>query len=195
MSDINYVVGTGFLGDQYALAQYAGDLLTTGDESQPRRLGMTTTATGLASGQIRFTMWTARRTFVSTGCIVYSGGTAAGATPTLCRVGLWILSGTNWVPIATTANDTAMYASTTTAYPEPWQASVQWTAGNRYALGQLIVTAAATPTLTGTTIGVAAVGATSPRIAGLLSGQSDLPGTFADNTLSASGGSPYVVVT
>lgn len=175
------------------------NLLEVGEETLPRDIA-TSSAVGITSGDVRLTYFTARKSETSTQVRMISGGTAAAATPTLCRIGLYsIASDGAGTLVASTPNDTAMFSATATAYTKSWSASVAKTAGQRYALGIIVITAAATPTF----VGLGPTGSTSnenaqaPRIAGLLTGQSDLPASFTGAAISAGAATRryYAVVT
>jgi hypothetical protein len=139
------------------------------------------TANGIASttsGILRLTYWTAYQTFTAGSVRIGCSTTAAGATPTLCRIGIYSVAGNGDLNlIVATANDTTLFASTLTRYTKALSGTATITAGNRYATGVLVVTAATAPTIIGQ-VSSSAFGAEmaeSPRMAGSLSAQSDLP--------------------
>jgi hypothetical protein len=179
----------------------SGDVLSTGDGTVTRSVGVgvavATVATG--SGNLILAQFNAKRGTPSTQVRVLSGTTAAGATPTLCRIGLYavalnsqnVLTGTL---VASTVNDTTLFAAASTAYARSWSAAVTPTLGARYALGVLVVTGAAAPTLVGESFLVASESAQPPRLGGSLAGQSDLPATWVDSALTASGSRFYGVI-
>jgi hypothetical protein len=190
-----------YLGDDTVASQDEANKLTTGgDAVMPRWLvNVSTNATG--SGNLRLTCFTARLTRSTTQVRFPTGNTAAGATPTLVRVGLYIIvpdTTVNAVPqytlVAAIANDTTLMAAANTDYTRSWTAAYQLQAGQRYALGLLVVTAAAAPTVCGYGCADAAELAMAPRLTGQLAGQSDLPATFADTALAASGSSMYAAL-
>lgn len=162
--------------------------LAVGDESMWRGL---VSNNGLAStsGTLRLTFFTARKSEVTTQVRTATGGTAAGATPTLCQIGLFAVDGSdNGTLVAVTANDTSLWAATNTAYFRNWISPYQKVAGQRYALGLLVVTAAAAPTWPGSAAlatGVVPDLAQLPRISGQITSQSTMPSTF---TVAAVGG-------
>lgn len=112
-------------------------------------------------------------------------GTAAAATPTVCRMGVYTSTddGSTWTLVAATANDTSLFAATSTVYTRALDtggglpASYTCVAGTMYALGVLVVSAATAPSLAcaPNTAGVSAIGAMSPPMSPTKSGQSDLP--------------------
>lgn len=79
---------------------------------------------------------------------VYTAGTAAGATPTLCRIGIYVRkpSDNSWGLAAAIANDTTLFAAANTTYTRTLTTTFNKVAGYDYAVGMLIVSAAAFPT-------------------------------------------------
>lgn len=153
------------------------DRLTTGEESMPREL-ITSAGVTLATGQMRLTYFTARKSETTTQVRVYSGTTAAAATPTLCRIGLYsVASDGSGTLVASTANDTTLFATISTAYTRSWTTPLAKVAGRRYAIGVLVVTAAAAPALAGQTFSVSAELQQAPLMTGAVSSLTDLPST------------------
>jgi hypothetical protein len=112
------------------------------------------------------------------------GTTAAGATPTLCRMGIYsVAANGNLTLIASTPNDTTLFATAGARYTRSLSTPFMKQSGQRYAVGLLIVTAAALPTIVGYA-GSSAELAESPRIVSYLAGQGDLAATITDATLS-----------
>jgi hypothetical protein len=148
-----------------------------------------------ANQLLRLTYFTSRKSETTTQVRVISGGTAAGATPSLVRIGLYLIdpSTQNGTLVAATSSDTSVFATANTAYTRSWASPYAKIAGLRYALGILIVTAAATPTFTGqsyvTGNPASAEFALYPRKHAQLGSQSDLPSTFTNASLTASNGS------
>jgi hypothetical protein len=162
------------------------NLLTSGEETLARDQASSTTL-AITSGDLRLTYFTARKSETTTQTRVISGGTPAGATPTLCRVGLYsIASNGDGTLVASVANDTALFAGASTVYTKSWSSSYAKVAGQRYAYGVIVVTGAATPTF----VGVNSVGSITseatlaPKLAATLASQTDLPGSFTDASLS-----------
>lgn len=193
-----------YSGEDGIGAQLNKESLAAGQEILPRTLGLNSTAAvSLSSQALRLGYFGARRAQPSTGIRLLSGSTAAGATPTLCRIGLYriqvlnqVLSG---VLVASTANDTALFAAANTAYSRDWSAPYQVVAGEPYAVGILVVTGAAAPNLAGQSFagGNTAAGneaLLSPRLSGLINSQSDLPASFAESSVVASAGRAYGVL-
>ena len=169
------------------------DRLTAGEDNMPRDLA-TTNATVATSGTLRGRFFTARTASALTQVRMYSGATAAGATPTLIRVGVWAATAAGVLTSleASTANDTSLLAVANTAYTKSLQASWTPTRGQRYFAALLVVTAATAPTMQGSqTTGSPLALGESPVLAGFLSGQTDLPSTATVSSLT--GQVPYLM--
>lgn len=169
-------------------------LRSSGEETFSRLL-VSAQNIGISSGQLKLTCFTARKTEPITQIMAVTGTTAAGATPTLCRYGVYQLDANdNGTLVASTPNDTTLWAAAATSYAKALSSTWSKVAGQRYALGLVIVTAAATPTFgsAGADIapGMRAEMAATPRLSTALPGQTDLPASFAAGSLVASD-SPY----
>lgn len=173
------------------------DALTTGQETFNRSWAQSNILPS-TSGTLRLTFFSARKSETSTQVRVCSGGTAAAATPTLCRIGLWTVdSSDNSVSlVANVANDTTLFAAQNTAYTRSWASSYAMVAGQRYALGILVVTGAASPTFPGLVVGggLTAESAIAPRITGSLASQTDLPSSFTSAGLTTSTNRYYAAI-
>lgn len=145
------------------------------------------------TGNLRLAYFTARKSDLVTQVRAISSGTAAGATPTLVRFGLYsIAANGDGTLVAATVNDTTIFAAASTAYTRNLSASYQMVLGQRYAAGILVVTGATAPTILGGNIGDSNEFAMAPRINGVIVGQADLPASF----LALAGGAatrPYMV--
>ncbi len=144
------------------------------------------------SGQVRFTFFTAKKTESITGLTIYSGSIAAAATPTLCRMGVYSVDNAaeDLTLVASTPNDTALFAATNTAYQRNFSAPWNKIAGKRYAFGVLVVSAAATPSFAGSFIvagaGIPSLSNLPPRRMATLAGQTDLPASVSAASLATS---------
>lgn len=174
-----------------------GNELAAGQETMNRFL-----ATGeatMSSGVLRLTYFTATRTETLSNAVIYSATTPAGATPTLVRVGLYEReSNGDLTLVASTANDTALLASGNTEYVKALSAAYEVKAGQRYALGIIVVTGATAPTVlalasTSTRPNVALL-ARTPRLTGVRTGQTDLPTTITTGVLANTTSAPYVAL-
>lgn len=170
---------------------YVPSLITSGEENMSREVARDSAT--MTSGVLRIAYWTARKTESITKVRIYSGATAAGATPTLIRVGIYSVAGNGDLTlIGSTANDTTLLAAQNTSYEKALQATFSKVKGTRYAIGVLVVTGATAPTIAANQPTVAAMCSVAPRICGALTAQTDLPaGPFSDASLTVSNGRPY----
>lgn len=181
--------------DAAQIVASGGNLVTSGEATLPRNISIGNVT--MTSGFLRLAYFTARKSETINNVRIGTTGTAAGATPTLVRVGLYTVDGSgNLTLVASTANDTTLLAATNTAYTKALSAGYAKVAGVRYAVGVLVVTAAAAPTI----MGLASSGATSefgltPRVTGSVSGQTDLPSSVAVGSIADTTNFPYIVVT
>lgn len=146
---------------------------------------------------LRLTYFTFLKDQVSTKVRIVTGTTAAGATPTLCRIGLYLINGAgDGILVAAIANDTALFNLASTSVTRNWLASYQMIADQRYALGTLVVTTAATPTIAGVGLSLAmnTENVESPRLTGRLNNQTNLPASFADASLVTTNNYQYGAV-
>lgn len=175
-----------YLGD-------SGSRLAVGEETFDRRLVSTAAITTNSSGALRLTYWTARKTETITQTRIRTSGTAAGATPTLCRIGVWREEANgDLTPVAAIDNDTTLFAASGSPYTKAFTSSWTKRRGQRYAYGLLVVSAAALPTFYGipgalTTGMPSDEAALAPRLNASLSGQTDLPTTITAGSLALSG--------
>lgn len=163
----------------------------------PRAWMVSGSALAPTSQQMRLTYFTARKTEVSTQVRVISGTTAAAATPTLCRVGLYLIDATtgDGTLVASTANDTTLFAAGSTAYTKSWSTPYTMVAGSRYAWCPLVVSAATMPTFPGQAVFMSTEGTSvAPTMSAALNSQSNLPSTFLAANLLSSGHRAYAVI-
>lgn len=140
----------------------------------------------MVSGSVFYSIFQAPRNRDLIGVITRTRGTAAGATPTLCRVGLCTVEfDTDGIPtfdlVARIANDTAQWAGTFANYFRSFDTAGGFPAeyplrgGDWYAGAALCVTAAAAPLLYGTG---SALTVQAEDVAGstvVQTGQTDIP--------------------
>lgn len=160
--------------------------LTTG-EMIPNRYEITSAAVTHASGTVVLCYFVADKTETITTLTAYTSGTAAGATPTLCRMGIYsIAANGDGTLVASTPNDTALFAAINTAYPKALSASLSKVAGQRYATALLVVSGAAMPTHLGAafqaTTPFSNIQALAPARNARITSQSDLPSSFVAAT-------------
>lgn len=181
MSDVNYVLGGAPpQSPTIGLIEQQGNLLFGGVMPLWDREYIASSSGAISSQQIRFVYFTAGVTAPFTKIRSYCGGTAAGATPTLCRIGIWTVDASNngTALVASIANDTTLWNTPTTAFLSTLQATFTPQQGVRYAAGVLIVTAAATPTYIGQSTAGGIIYQENPPLTFNLTGQSDLPNTW-----------------
>lgn len=185
--------------DRAALLAYIGvgdTWLASGNETMNREF-ITSNAVPSTSQALRLAYFTARSSFTATQIKMFSGATAAGATPTLCQAGIYsIAANGDGTLVASIASDTTLFAGATLSYTRALLASLGIVAGSTYAVGLLVVTAAAAPSYLGQApTGMAAnENLLSPRVAGSITGQATMPASFLNASVGISGGRPYAVV-
>lgn len=175
----------------YIREYYGGDLdPAAGLAVFPRADAQSTSITS-TSGVLRLSYFTAPHAFSASRMRTYSGGTAAGATPTLARVGLYTIDEDGaGALVASIANNTALWATMNTGYTSDLSSPYSIVEGQRYAVGFLVVTAQTAPTYLGSTVS-ALLTVSAPRLAGSISAQTDLPASFSDASVSAVPTRPY----
>lgn len=176
---------------------YDVDQLTSG-ESTIRRHDVTVSI-NTGTGNLRVAYFTAKKTETITQVRITTGSTAAAATPTLVRVGVWTTDDTGALLslVASTPNDTTLFSSITTAYTKSFSVSFSKVAGQRYAVGLLIVSGAATPNVAGCNFGGALQAAdygAAPMLASNNGGKADLPATLAAGSITSSNSQLYAAL-
>lgn len=190
-SDVNKPVST-------AQAAALGGMLSVvdnGQETIPRMFAVNNITQN--SQTFRLTYFTARKSEAAANVVVTTTGTPAGATPTLIRFGLYSVAGNGDLTlVASTPNDTTLLAVANTEYSKALSAPFALTAGNRYAFGALVVTAATAPTVAGfAQAGSAAMTARAPRMGGFMAAQTDLPASVASGSVSSATGMTLALFT
>lgn len=182
---------TSLVTDLAAKERLDVDVLTSGEASMMRAEVIGTVT--MSSGNMRIRYFTARKTETITQVKVSVGATAAGATPTLIRVGIWTAdaAGALLSQVAATTNDTTLLATINADSTKSLASSWAKTAGTRYAVGFLVVTGATAPVLWGSSISNTIAGH-SPKMGGIMSSQADLPASAASGSVADSGNMPYV---
>jgi len=181
------------LGDSFSMP------LLSGESTMPRFV-INTANIAMATQRLLLTYFVARKTETISQITIDTGGTAAAATPTLCRIGIYSIDSSTFAGtlVASIANDTTLFAGASATYLRSLSASWAKVAGQTYAFGILVVSAAATPTFKGNAS--IAVGGGSggtrikPYLAGTLAAQTDLPGSFTDASVAAAGSLPAFAV-
>jgi len=170
--------------------------LATGEELYRR--GDATAINVVSTAQwLRLVYFTARKAQTTTQVRVIGGNNAAGATPTLCEIGLFEINAAgDGTRVAATGNDTSLFATALATYTRSWLASYNMVIGQRYALSWLVVTTAAAPTYSGIALASAldVEAGIAPRITGRLTGQTTTPASFTAASVGASIARPYGVI-
>lgn len=139
------------------------------------------TATAAASQELVLAGFVAKKSQSITQLRVWTTGTAAAATPTICRLGVYQRAANGDISLlAATANDTTLFAATNTVYSKALTAPWNKVAGVEYMIGLLIVSGAAMPTFAAPSSGwpagmLAATGSLMrPAVHAKVTGQADL---------------------
>lgn len=183
LDDILALVGGGSGSVMPPMSVEAFNELTDGVSTMGRALAVSNSRDTI-SQRLNLTYFTSVKSFTSSQVRTYSGSVAAAATPTVCRIGLYLIAANgDGTLVASTANDTALWATQNTLYTKAWSTPYALVSRQRYALAFLVVTAGATPTWVGALLasGAATAGPIAtfaPRMTGLIAGQSDLPASF-----------------
>jgi hypothetical protein len=162
------------------------------EEALPRWLTRDNTLAAI-SQQLRLSFFTAQKTELIQSVRFATGSTASGASPTLVRVGVYSVAGSDGMGdltlVASTPNDTTLLQTINTRYAKNLSAPWSKVAGQRYAIGILVVTSVTAPTfITMQTQSQASVFDVAPRLSAARSGQSDLPASInASNLVQVNG--------
>lgn len=176
--------GTATEGNDARLLNLIGDLLDTGEETVSR--DATNNALAIGGSNLYLTYFTARKSETITQLRGYTSA-AAGATPTLCRLGLYTIDASgNGTLVAATANDTTIWSAATSVFTRALLASYATAAGQRYAIGTVCVTAASLPSLLCLQMLGNPEPLMSPITCGRLASQTDLPASFLGSALASS---------
>jgi hypothetical protein len=162
-----------------------------------RRQLVSTTA--LLSQRLALGFVTAPTAMTVTKVRTYTGNAAAAATPTLAQFALYNVDGTGAMTlVASTANDTTLFAAPSTMYERPFTASVDLIAGQRYAAGVQVNSGVAMPQLVtslGNVVGAQVTLAYPPRLVYLNPVAAALPPTIAAPTAGQNSFAiPYIVL-
>lgn len=153
--------------------------LSVGQSAMPR-YGININAATVATNNLRLTYFTSTKSETVTKSKLYTGGVAAAATPTVCRVGLYAVAANGDLTlVASTPNDTSMFSAINTEYIKNFSVPYLISAGVRYALGVIVVTAATAPNLVGSSLVNAVITSSEPRIFSVIGSVSDLPSSVA----------------
>lgn len=189
-----YVASDGATRRSFVIPSTTVDLLnrlTVGEETIPR-LNASSSAT-MSSGVLRLVFFTAAKTETITQLRVVVGSTPAAATPTLIRFGVYSVAASGDIALlASTPNDTTLLTVAQTSYSKALSAPWVKVAGTRYAIGGLVVTAAAAPNLYGIVPLNTSEMTLDPRVAASVGSQADLPGSVLNASVAAANATLYV---
>lgn len=155
------------------------------------------TAIPTASGNLRLTYFTATRSEIVNSVRLIEGATPAGATPTLVRVGIYTVAANGDITlVASTPNDTALLSGAAgTVVTKALSSPLLKVAGQRYAVGILVVTGATAPTVVGIGSNLPATElGMSPRLCAIIGSQTDLPASVVAGSLSNTTVMAYVAL-
>lgn len=146
-----------------------------------------TSSAGLTSQTMRLSYFRAPFSLLATTVAYSTVATAAAATPTVIRYGIYSRNaGGDITLIGSTASDLTLLTSINTEYPKALSVATQLVGGQRYALGILVVSATTMPAvpLNATIVGGMNVAAAGP-VGGTVAAQADLPASVAYGSISA----------
>lgn len=143
----------------------------------------------LGTGIAYFSFFTPRWSVTIDEISVVSSATATNGA-SLVRFGLYTFDGTTATLVARTASDNTIFSTGNTLYTRllstggGFPATYNLVAGSRYALGVIVVATNPGSVYTAFELIPSAMSTLSPRMSGLVSGQSDLPTTASSFTSS-----------
>lgn len=143
----NHTSAAAFDGANLAPPEFGvgSDVFSAGGEVVPPRL-LLNGVQQIGSGDLWTVQFVAKRTETITHMSMWSYNTAAGATPTICRFGVFTVDAVgDLTPLTSIANDTSIFSSTFTEYKRALTTPWSKVAGQRYALGVMVATAATMP--------------------------------------------------
>lgn len=183
--------------DAAPLMFLAADVLAAGQVVPPRIFNTATASFTVTSGGVHLTYFYGDKTEPINNVYVQSRGTAAGATPTLCRVGIWSEAANGDLTlVAAIANDTSLFAATNTGYTRALTSTFNKVLGARYAAGLLVVSGAALPTVVGpqqqATVANSTLNSLPPKLLGFFGGQTDLPNSIPGGSVASTSNGPSV---
>lgn len=180
--------------NEYLTKLADSNALNEGEETMRRR-DIASGASAVSNQSMRLTYFTARKTESISRVRILSGTTAAAATPTLCRIGVYKEEDNGDLTlVGSTANDTTLFVATATEYTRNLISPFDKIQNQRYAVGILVVSAVATPTFYGHVALPTVIAQYSPVTCKAVSGQADLPSTVASASLGNASQSTYAVL-
>lgn len=194
---LNLLAGTSGLGETAAANAAVGRLVGVNEmqagEHVFSRLIATSDTAAVTSQGLYLSFFRSNRTEAVTQVTVATGGTAAAATPTICRIGVFAINTPYGIDaaaaqVAVTPNDTTLFAAANTSYTKAFSAGFTKTINQWYAVGLLVVSGAALPTFRGlahSANNATNTWATAPRVSGVITGQADMPSTIDTNSVAS----------
>ena len=142
-------------------------------------------AASLDNGGIEGTCFTATKTETCNNIFAYTNVIAAGATPTLCKMGVYSIdtATNNMTLVSACANDTTLFSAATTKFTRALTTPFNKVAGKRYALVIIVVTAFTLPNFNGKIGNVELGPQMAPMLGARLTGQSDLIASISGGSL------------
>lgn len=164
----------------------------TGFQNYPIELAQTDTTQ--TSQLLTLSLCKADQSMLISNVTVATGGTAAGATPSLIQAGLYTIAGGVATLAASTPHDATLLTATFTPYTKALSTPFAVVRGQDLYFGFLVVTAAAAPKLAcraGAVVnangGMDGVFGTGFRLGCQIAGQATLPASFALSSSSVAG--------
>lgn len=177
-------------GDEWALVYGVGStnlLVASGGQFALDRIANAFDNIGTGSQVLKLTYFRAQKTQTVSEIRAWVGTTAAGATPSISRYGLWTANeeGALLSLVASTPNDTSLFTGTVqSAKTKSLSSSYELVKEQYYAVGLLCVTSAAVPNFAGTFVGVDTESGDGERWCGQVSSQSNLPTSISAGTVA-----------
>jgi hypothetical protein len=188
-SDIDDVVE--LLFDEYLL-DAGGELVF------PRSICGANSPAAVSQG-LRLAGFRCKKTAPVTTISVITGTTAAAATPSLIRYGLYEHNGAGtYTLVASTVHDATLLVAANTAYPKAVSTAYTKKRGFDYMVAVLIVSGAALPTFNGPPLITNVLSQSAinqPPRYGNIAGQADLPATFLASSIAVSLGTHQALLT
>lgn len=157
------------------------ELLTDGEPIMPRSL-VTSSVAG-ATGGLRLAGFTARRSQTVTKLRTYVTAAQSGTAPTLARLGLYSVNADGGLTLLGATANAPTLGATAGLVTLPLAAGVAVVAGQRYAVGHLVVTAGTVPTFAAQSLTIPLETIKAPMLTAWVASQADLPATIAATAL------------
>lgn len=174
---------------KYTWSQFARldpDGLASGESTIPRTDSGMSSGSAMTSGSLRLTYKTATKTEMIRSIEIPCGGTAAVASPTLIRVGVYVEEANGDLKlVASSASNTVLFATANAENSFPLTAPFTKIRGKRYAVGLLIVTAKTPPSVFGSTSLISSIIGKGPALAAVRTSQANLPASVTAAQVAA----------